>query len=241
MIDLHSHLLFGVDDGAQTLEESLALARHAVADGIRFSVLTPHVHPGRYENSRKSLLPHVGAFQSALDAAAIPLQVRLGAEVRIGLESLELLADDDVPFLGEVGGYRVMLLEFPHQTIPVGSQQFIERLLQWKIRPLIAHPERNKAIMAQPERLLPFLELGCWLQVTAGSIVGRFGDASRTVARELLKNGWVHVIATDAHNLRHRPPDLREGVDAAAAIIGEAAAWRMVTERPAEILGVKLT
>ncbi len=241
MIDLHSHLLFGVDDGAQTLEESLALARHAVADGIRVSVLTPHVHPGRYENSRKSLLPHVGAFQSTLDAAAIPLQVRLGAEVRIGLESLELLADDDVPFLGEVGGYRVMLLEFPHQTIPVGSQQFIERLLQWKIRPLIAHPERNKAIMAQPERLLPFLELGCWLQVTAGSIVGRFGDASRAVALQLLKNGWVHVIATDAHNLRHRPPDLREGVDAAAAIIGEAAAWRMVTERPAEILGVKLT
>lgn len=241
MIDLHSHLLFGVDDGAQTLEESLALARHAVADGIRVSVLTPHVHPGRYENSRKSLLPHVGAFHSALDAAAIPLQVRLGAEVRIGLESLELLADDDVPFLGEVGGYRVMLLEFPHQTIPVGSQQFVERLLQWKIRPLIAHPERNKAIMAQPERLLPFLELGCWLQVTAGSIVGRFGDASRAVALQLLKNGWVHVIATDAHNLRHRPPDLREGVDAAAAIIGEAAAWRMVTERPAEILGVKLT
>lgn len=238
MIDLHSHLLPGVDDGAQTLDESLALARLAVEDGIRISVLTPHVHPGRYENVRSDLLPRLASFQEALTAAGISLQLRLGGEVRLGIESLELLLDGEVPFLGEVDGYRVMLLEFPHQMIPVGSQQFIEKLRQLKVRPLLAHPERNKAIMAQPERLAGLLEAGCWLQLTAGSIAGRFGDASRLVAKRILENGWAHVIATDAHNLQHRPPLLREGFQAAAAIVGEAEAWQMVSQRPAKILGL---
>lgn len=238
MIDLHSHLLPGVDDGAQTLAESLALARLAVEDGIRVSVLTPHVHPGRYENVRSGLLPRLASFQEALTAAGIPLQLRLGGEVRLGIESLDLLLEGEVPFLGEVDGYRVMLLEFPHQTIPVGSQQFIEKLRQLKVRPLLAHPERNKAIMAQPERLAGLLEAGCWLQLTAGSIAGRFGDTSRLVANRILENGWAHVIATDAHNLQHRPPLLREGFLAAAAIVGEEEAWQMVSQRPAKILGL---
>ncbi len=238
MIDLHSHLLPGVDDGAQTLEEGLALARLAVDDGIKVSVVTPHVHPGRYENFRTALLPRLTAFQEALVAAGIPLQLRLGGEVRLGVESLELLLDGEIPFLGEIDGYRVMLLEFPHQSIPVGSQQFIEKLGQLKVRPLLAHPERNKAIMAQPDRLLGLLEAGCWLQLTAGSIAGRFGEASQQVARRILENGWAHVIATDAHNLQHRPPRLREGFLAAADIVGESAAWKMVSQRPAEILGL---
>ncbi|WP_298393402.1 CpsB/CapC family capsule biosynthesis tyrosine phosphatase [uncultured Azonexus sp.] len=238
MIDLHSHLLPGVDDGAQTLEDSLALARMAVEDGIRVSVLTPHVHPGRYGNVRSELLPRLLSFQEALAAAGIPLQLRLGGEVRLGIESLELLLEGEIPFLGEVDGYRVMLLEFPHQTIPVGSQQFIEKLGQLKVRPLLAHPERNKAIMAQPDRLVGLLEAGCWLQLTAGSIAGRFGEVSQQVAGLILKNGWAHVIATDAHNLQHRPPRLREGFLAAANIVGESAAWQMVSQRPAEILGL---
>lgn len=238
MIDLHSHLLPGVDDGAQTLEEGLALARLAVEDGIKVSVVTPHVHPGRYENVRSALLQHLAAFQEALVAAGIPLQLRLGGEVRLGVESLELLLNGEIPFLGEIDGYRVLLLEFPHQSIPVGSHQFIEKLGQLKVRPLLAHPERNKAIMAQPDRLVGLLEAGCWLQLTAGSIAGRFGEASQQVARRILENGWAHVIATDAHNLQHRPPRLREGFLAAADIVGEAAAWKMVSHRPAEILGL---
>ena len=92
--------------------------------------------------------------------------------------------------------------------------------------------------MAQPDRLIRLLEAGCWLQLTAGSIAGRFGEVSQQVAWQILKNGWAHVIATDAHNLQHRPPCLREGFLAAADIVGESAAWRMVSQRPAQILGL---
>jgi protein-tyrosine phosphatase len=238
MIDLHCHILWGVDDGAQTLDEALALARHAVEDGIVACVLTPHVHPGRYENTRRQLEPQVEAFRLALAEANIPLKVKLGGEVRLSMESLELLLDGDVPFLGEVDGYRIMLLEFPHQSIPVGSLQFVDKLLQMKIRPLIAHPERNKSIMAEPDRLLPYLDRGCGLQLTAGSLVGRFGEVSREIARRMLENAWVEVIATDTHNLRHRPPQLKEGFIAAAEIVGEAKARQFVQTRPAQILGM---
>lgn len=238
MIDLHCHLLPGVDDGAEHLEAALDLARQAVADGIQVAALTPHVHPGRYANRRSSLLAHFEAFKTALAEAGIPLAVHLAGEVRLGMETLEMALEDDIPFLGTVDGYRIMLLEFPHQTIPVGSQQFIDRLIQLKIRPLIAHPERNKAIMAQPDRVVPMLDAGCWLQLTAGSLAGQFGSGALATARTLLQNGWAHVIATDAHNLTHRPPVLSAGRDAAIALVGEARTREMVQTRPAQILGL---
>lgn len=236
MIDLHCHFLPGVDDGAQTLDEALALARAAVADGIRVAVLTPHVHPGRYANCRRSLLPHFQAFRAALADAGIALEIRLGGEVRLGVEALELLLDDDIPFLGTLDGGRAMLLELPHQTLPVGCAQFVEKLLALGVRPLLAHPERNKAIMAQPERLVPLLDAGCRLQVTAGSLCGCFGEGAKSTAVKLLENGWVHVLATDAHNLSHRPPALADGRRAAAAIVGDALAWEMVSGRPQRML-----
>ncbi len=238
MIDLHSHLLYSVDDGAASLEDALDLARMAVEDGIHTAVMTPHIHPGRYPNMRSSLHAKVERFQQELEQHGIPLKVRLGGEVRLSVESLELLLDGEIPFLGTVDGYKIMLLEFPHQMIPVGSQQFVEKLLQLKIRPLIAHPERNKAVMSQPEKIRWFVDSGCWLQLTAGSVAGRFGDASRATAVHLLEQEWVHVIATDAHNLQHRPPLLSEGRQAAAGIVGEALAEKMVVERPASILGL---
>ncbi len=238
MIDLHCHLLWGVDDGAQTLDESLALARHAVAEGIVASVLTPHIHPGRYENTRSQLEPKVEAFRAALAEAGIPLAIKLGGEVRLSMESLELLLEGQAPFLGEVDGYRIMLVEFPHQTIPVGSLQFVDKLMQMKVRPLIAHPERNKAVIGDPNRLVPYLERGCWLQLTAAAIAGHFGEPPEKTARVLLSNGWAHVIASDAHNLKHRPPTISEGYRLAAGIVGAATAQRLTRDLPARIYGL---
>lgn len=238
MIDLHSHLLHSVDDGAQSLEESLDLARLAVADGISVAALTPHVHPGRYRNSLSRLLPRLAGFQRELEGNGIPLRVTLGGEVRLSAESLDLILEGEIPFLGTVDGFRIMLLEFPHQMIPVGSERFIEKMLLMGIRPLIAHPERNKAVMAQPERIRAFVDSGCWLQLTAGSLAGHFGERSRSVANYLLENGWAYVIATDAHNREHRPPCLSRGRDAAARVVGEAMAMEMVSGRPARILGL---
>lgn len=239
MIDLHCHLLPDVDDGSKTLEESLALARVAVQDGIRLAVLTPHIHPGRYSNVRSELLGKVSVFQEALQRHGIPLELRLGGEVRLSVESLELILADEVPYLGTVDGYRIMLLEFPPQLIPVGSQQFVEKLLQMKIRPLIAHPERNRAVMDNPDRIFPFVEAGCWLQLTAASVAGRFGESAHRTALTLLENGWVHVIASDAHNIEYRPPVLSEGRDAVADLLGEESARKMVSKHPAQILGLQ--
>ena len=163
MIDLHCHFLPGIDDGPETLAEALDLARAAVADGITHSVLTSHVHPGRYPNERRNLLTAIESFATEVAKANIPLNLRLGGEARLCPELVDMLAENQVPFLGEVDGFRIVLLEFPHQLIPVGSLRFVQSLFKLKIRPMIAHPERNKAIMANPDRINEFAEAGCWL------------------------------------------------------------------------------
>lgn len=238
MIDLHTHFLPGIDDGAQTLAEALALARAAVADGITVCAMTPHIHPQRYPNVKSALLGHLDFFRAALAKHQIPLQIRLGAEVRLSIESLDQLLEGEVPFLGEVGGYKIMLLEFPHQMIPLGSLAFVKSLIRQKIRPLIAHPERNKTIMANAEKVSEFTEAGCWLQITAGSLVGRFGPQAEQAAFALIDAGWNCLAATDAHSLPHRPPFLSEARTALRQRYGEAVAQAMVLEKPARIMGL---
>lgn len=239
MIDLHCHFLPGIDDGPETLEEALDLARAAVADGITHSVLTSHVHPDRYPNQKRNLEAAVNEFSAALAQAAIPLNVRMGGEARLCPELIDLVAENQVPFLGEVGGYRILLLEFPHQIIPVGSIRFIRSLLKVKIRPLIAHPERNKAIMANTEKIREFTEAGCWLQLTAGSLAGRFGAQAEQTAFKLIDDGWNCLAATDAHNQEHRPPLLSEGREALRQRYGDTIAQAMVFDKPARIWGLE--
>lgn len=238
MIDLHCHFLPGIDDGPETLEEALALARAAVADGITHSVLTSHVHPERYPNQRSSLERAAAAFKLELARCGIALDVRSGGEARLCPELMDLVADGEVPFLGEVNGFRILLLEFPHQMIPLGSLAFVKSLIRQKIRPLIAHPERNKTIMANAEKVSEFTEAGCWLQITAGSLVGRFGPQAEQAAFALIDAGWNCLAATDAHSLPHRPPFLSEARTALRQRYGEAVAQAMVLEKPARIMGL---
>lgn len=220
------------------MAEALGLARAAVADGITHSVLTSHVHPGRYANQRSNLEGAVRGFSQALQAAGIPLQVRMGGEARLSAELIDMIAEDQVPFLGTVGGYRILLLEFPHQVIPVGSMRFVSSLIKMRIRPLIAHPERNKAVMANPDKIREFTEAGCWLQLTAGSLAGRFGSQAQETAFKLMDEGWNCLMATDAHNLHSRPPLLSEGRAVVAARYGEAVAEAMVQGKPGTIFGL---
>lgn len=238
MIDLHCHFLPGVDDGPEDIEQALALARAAVADGITTSVLTPHIHPRRYPNTKTSLLHTFVRFQELLKLESIPLRLLLAGEVRVSMESLALFSENEIPFLGKVDGFNIVLLEFPHESMPMGSDQFVRKLLDMKIRPLIAHPERNKAIMSDPEKIRPFVDMGCWLQLTAGSLIGQFGKASQKISLRLLEDEMAWVIATDAHNLAHRPPNLGAGRDFVANLLGDRLAKRMVTDRPARILGL---
>lgn len=241
MIDLHCHLLPGIDDGPGTLQEALTLARLAVANGITHAVVTPHVHPGRYENDAASIARAVTDFRRALQEAAIPLKLGYAGEVRFSAEILMLVEQNLLPFYGELGGYKVFLLEFPHSHIPPGADKLLKWLLDRKIRPMIAHPERNKDIMRKPDKLLPFLDAGCLLQLTAGSIAGDFGEAAQQTARILLETGKVSILASDAHNETHRPPRLDHGQAAAAAIVGEKIARAMVTTLPASLVAAQFT
>jgi protein-tyrosine phosphatase len=236
VIDLHCHLLPGIDDGPNTLDESIALAAHAVRSGITHAVVTPHIHVGRYENDLESIRRALVAFQSEVGRRGIPLRLGFAAEVRIGMEIMELIAQDRIPYLGERDGYKILLLELPHGHVPVGADKFAAWLLKNKIRPLIAHPERNKEIMDDVNKLTPFVTMGCMLQVTAGAVAGNFGERARFRAVDLLERGWVSVLASDAHNLEHRPPELEPGRIAAAAVVGESESWKLVRDTPQSFL-----
>ncbi len=236
MIDLHCHFLPGIDDGAQTLDEALDLARASVAAGIKTAVMTPHVHAGRYENNRSSIKESFKAFDRALAANNIPLEIRIGGEVRISPEIMAMVEEGEIPYLGELDGYRIMLLEFPHSHLMPGADKLIQWLLARRIRPLIAHPERNKEVMHNAGKIYPFVAMGCMLQVTGASIIGDFGKPARDCALSLIERNWVTVVATDAHNLLHRPPNFDLAYQALVAIGGEPLARKLTEHMPAEIV-----
>ena len=238
MVDIHSHLLPGVDDGARSLDEALALARACVEDGTVHLVLTPHIYPGLYDNARDGIGAAFELFKNALTDARIPLSVSFAGEVRLSPEVLPLIEAGQVPFLGESDGYRNMLLELPDGQIPVGAAAFVNLLFARRIRPVIVHPERNKAVMEHPDKVRDFIDAGCYLQVTAGSIVGQFGSRAEAAAEALLEREWVHVIASDAHNLRSRRPMMHEARNALARQYGRDTALRLTQFAPAALCNV---
>ncbi|GAB3371937.1 exopolysaccharide biosynthesis protein [Azotobacter armeniacus] len=217
------------------METALQLARLAVQDGITHLVCTPHIHPGRYDNTLAGIEMVRGEFSAALKQAGIFLQVAAAAEVRFGLELMDGFARGTLSFLGEWQGNKVLLLEFPPGELPFGAEHLTQWLLDRKVMPMIAHPERNKGLMRNPAKLKPLLQQGCLLQVTAASVAGRFGMVAQKFAHALLEQGLVSVLASDAHNLQHRPPLLSEGLEHASRLIGDVKAERLVKYTPWQI------
>lgn len=213
MIDIHCHLLPGIDDGPPTLEAALALAKACADDGITHTVVTPHVFPGRYENWKSSIEAEFTRFVDVLKTSGIPLELMWAGEVRLTPEALDLLARNELPFVGRVENARTLLLEMPDGQVPLGAMLLVRRLIASRIRPIIVHPERNRGVMEQPDRLHDFVDAGCFVQLTAGSLVGQFGAKAQTTAVALLDRHWVHAIASDAHNLTGRRPRMREARD----------------------------
>lgn len=235
MVDVHCHLLPGIDDGPQTLEAAVALARRALAGGITTAIVTPHILPRRYDNTLAGIREAAASFRAELDARNIALAIGYAAEVRIGPEVMALAEAQTLPLLGSVEGYGIVLLEFPDSHILPGSDKLAAWLLERGIRPMIAHPERNKEVMRDIDAIAPFVKMGCWLQLTAGSVSGVFGPRCRDRSRQLLERGWVKVLASDAHDMPARMPELEPGRAAAEEIVGAAESWRLVRERPAAI------
>jgi protein-tyrosine phosphatase len=236
MIDLHCHLLPGIDDGPATLGEALAMARLAVQHGICEARVTPHLHVGRWDNDRARIVPAVQAYRAALHAHGIELRVSFAAEVRASYDVVPLIEEGRVPFLGKVGGASVLLLELPHSHVPVGAERLVEWLLGRGIRPMLAHPERNKDIVRDPRKILPFVRLGCLLQLTADAVAGEFGEDCAACAAKLLAEGWVTVLASDAHDSAARPPRISRGREAAARIVGADEARKLVEDNPRRIV-----
>jgi len=237
VIDIHCHLLPGIDDGPDTIEAALALAQACVVDGITHTVVTPHVFPGRFENWRSSIEEDFARFEALLRGNGIALAVSWAGEVRLTHEVLDLLARNELPFMGQVSGFETLLLEMPDGQIPLGSDRFVQHMLARKVRPIIAHPERNRAVMERPERIRPFVDQGCYLQLTAGSLVGQFGAKAQATAQALLDMGCVHAVASDAHNLTGRRPRMRDAAAWLTQHYGAVAARELTVLGPAGLCG----
>lgn len=230
MIDLHSHLLPGLDDGPGTLEESLALARTMAADGIRCVAATPHVNE-RWPTEAEAMERALGEMRSAVAAAGIALEVRGGAEIELG--RLPGLSAGERARLGLGGNPRLLLLEFPYIGWPLDLADTVFQLKLDGVTAVIAHPERSAEVAEAPERLEPIVHAGGLVQLTAPTVEGRDGPRLRGVAHALLERGWAHLIASDAHNA-----DARSGsLSAACSALGDAALARWLTEDvPAALL-----
>jgi protein-tyrosine phosphatase len=211
MIDIHSHILPGVDDGAQTIEEAIAIAHAAVKEGITTIVATPHHKNGSYENTKQQILPRVAQLNSIFQEHHLPLTVLPGQEVRI---HGELLKDYEAEELVTVAGdSRYLLIEFPADHVPRYAEQLLFDLQLQGIVPIIVHPERNAEIIERPELLYQLVKKGALTQLTASSVSGHFGKNIKKFSLQLIEARLTHLIASDAHNTTSRPFRMREAYE----------------------------
>lgn len=230
MLDLHCHMLPAIDDGAQDLDTALEMARTAVADGINLVACTPHIYPGLYENRAGDILAAVDTFRERLQEAGISLEITFGADIQLIPELLYNLDGRSFPTLH---GSRYFLFEPPHHVAPLHFSELLFDVLSGGYVPIITHPERLTWLDDDHYHwFVDAVRCGAWLQLTSGSVVGRFGRGPRYWAERMLDDGIVHILATDAHDTEHRPPFLAEGRDAAAAWVGSEEAQRLVVGRP---------
>lgn len=261
MIDLHAHILPGLDDGAKTLEESIQMCWISHRDGVRTVVATPHTLNGLYQNDRSTILTKVQELNTALMKCGFQnsefgiqdhqAAINLDSELRTPNSELHLrvLPGADVHFSGEIllqldqrkvttigDGGRFLFVEFPSQGIPYRAEEVLFQLMAREIIPVISHPERNLEIGQRPLRYYGMIRMGCLSQVTAMSLTGEFGPGVRRIVEMLIKKRLVHVISSDAHSVNGRPPILSEAVRAAEKILGKEEAQKMVNEYPQAIL-----
>jgi len=235
VIDLHSHLLPGLDDGPDTMDQSVAMARVAWQCGTLAMVCTPHMMR-RNPTAPAAVHAGVAALREELRAADIPLELHAGGE--IALDHLPRMSDDDLA-MACLGQGRWLLVEMPFRGWPLGLADALRDLEIRGFRTILAHPERAEAIQRTPDRLRDIIGRGALVQVTADSFVGEHGPAAQRTALALLRAGAAHFIASDAHSAGPwRPPGIEEGLEAAARALRlepEALRW-MVEEGPAVVV-----
>ncbi|PAF40411.1 tyrosine protein phosphatase, partial [Terribacillus saccharophilus] len=202
MIDIHCHILPGVDDGARTLEDSIEMAKAAAAQGIHTIVATPHHRNNQFDNYREDILTRVDELNRILEEENIEVNILPGQETRIygdlaeGLSAKEILPVNlDTPYI---------LVELPTSTVPKYTNKLLYDLQVEGYTPVIVHPERNSELLSKPDKLYELVKSGVLTQVTAASLVGKFGKKIRNFSHEIIQSNLTHFIASDAHNVRSR-------------------------------------
>ena len=233
MIDIHCHLLPGLDDGPGTMNESLAMARMAVADGIRGAICTPHWHPMIWPNEQNDIAEAVHALRSRLHAEAIPFEIWAGSELSLDADLEDGLAGGR---LATLNGGSWVLLELPGTFLPPGIEDYLLRFRQSGHELVLAHPERYSYILRDPARLHAWVEMGVAVQITAASLLGRLGPEIASLCRVLLEHRLVHFLASDSHGINSRRPLLQEAFGAAVEIVGRDDAMRLVDTHPQAVI-----
>ncbi len=229
-VDIHCHLLPGIDDGSPDWETSLAMARMAVADGTRTIIVTPHQLGNFSQNRGDSIRQLTGQLQEVLRQHKIPLEIMPGADVRIEDNMLELLGSGEVLSLGDKRQH--VLLELPHELyFPLES--LLTELNRRGMTGILSHPERNHGILREPALLPALVDAGCLMQVTAGSLMGTFGRQSQQLAEWMLGQGLVHLLASDAHGIKSRRPLLGRALERVASLVDQKTAIDLCARNPA--------
>lgn len=209
------------------------MAKAAVENGVSVLACTPHIMPGIWNNSGLQIRMAVDALRSELERSGVNLHLTTGADVHIapnlvaGLRSGHILSLHDT---------RYVLLELPHHIVPPRADTCFLQLLDAGYFPIFTHPERLSWIQKRYDVVEKLFEKGVWMQITAGSLSGRFGKRAQQWADRMLRDGFVHILASDTHNLTSRPPDMAQGWEAARAVVGDDEAYRLVVDRPYSIL-----
>jgi protein-tyrosine phosphatase len=229
MVDIHHHLLPGLDDGAKNFDMSVAMARLAVADGISHIACTPHAN-GTYAFDPEVNAAKTEELRARLAAEGIALTLGRGCDFHLSFENVRSAQADPARY--SINGLGYLLVEVPDYGLPPGLAETFYELQLAGLTPILTHPERNPTLVAEPMRIAEWLRAGVLVQVTADSLTGHKGRQAAKMALDLLERRWVHFLATDAHNTTSRPPRMRDAHDMVADKYGSSYARSLCVTNP---------
>ena len=234
MIDIHAHILPGVDDGPANIGDALALVGEAVKSGVDTIVATPHMLDGVYNATRGEILAALAELNEAVEEHGLAVTILAGGDVHAEAEVPELLRKGELVTVADRGKH--LMIELPPDVMPRELDQLLFGMQLQGVRPVVSHPERNRAIQDDPGQLMSLVLAGALMQITAASILGDFGRSVQQCAEELLTRRMVHFVASDTHDLRGRKPKLPQAEATVVGLVGEDEANEILHEFPEALI-----